>query len=105
MLANFAKKLEDVEKYDIEGKYTFFFFFVIFAKYLLIFTVEFDRFLPANSPLLDVEVIVGSQQLLAFLVRRFDKHVLSDDFKSWDALLWIQSKWYYIQFYMVESLY
>ncbi|EDO33912.1 predicted protein, partial [Nematostella vectensis] len=57
---------------------------------LLFFVVDEDRFLPAPSPLQQMDVIIGSDQLLALLVRRFDKYVTSDRFASWESLSWLQ---------------
>jgi len=67
--APFAKKLEDVERYNVP--------------------VAPDRFLPAASPLTDIETIFGGNQAVAFHVRRFDKQVSEDQFDSWDSLSWI----------------
>ncbi|XP_078365264.1 RAB11-binding protein RELCH homolog isoform X2 [Oculina patagonica] len=67
--APFAKKPEDVERYNVP--------------------VAPDRFLPPSSPLTNIETIFGGNQTVAFHVRRFDKHVSEDHFDSWDSLSWI----------------
>lgn len=100
-LAPFAKKPEDVERYNVPGMC-----FCLLFQYqnekisievinwrFIFLLVAPDRFLPPSSPLTDIETIFGGNQTVAFHVRRFDKHVSEDHFDSWESLSWVHYEW------------
>ena len=41
-----------------------------------------------QSPLLDLQVIVGSEQILAGLVKKFEEHIAEADSVVWSSLQW-----------------
>lgn len=100
-IAPFAKKAEDVERYNVPGMC-----FRLLYQYqneenkyrsnellISLLPVAPDRFLPPSSPLTDIETIFGGNQAVAFHVRRFDKHVSEDLFDSWESLSWVHYEW------------
>jgi len=49
------------------------------------FVVNFPK---PQSPLLDLRVIVGSEQLLAGLVKKFEEHITEEASALWKSLEW-----------------
>ena len=75
------------------AKISFFVCFILFHFILSFNLVAPDRFLPAASPLTDIETIFGGNQAVAFHARRFDKHMSEDQSDSWDSLSWVHYEW------------
>lgn len=60
--------------------------YILYLKYFLYFTVSFPK---PQSPLLDIQVIVGSEQILAGLVKKFEEHITEADSTVWNSLQWL----------------
>jgi len=56
--------------------------------HLPVLTVLVVNFPKPQSPLLDLRVIVGSEQLLAGLVKKFEEHITEERSVVWKSLEW-----------------
>ena len=81
LTAPFASDVEPVDTF--KGKKIF-----SVLKYFICSFYILVSFPKPQSPLLDLQVIVGSEQILAGLVKKFEEHITEADSTVWSSIQW-----------------